>query len=320
MKGYRGQQKARMLDLRRFREAVCSTQIAKYLGCEHCGKSVDLQSVSSLNDAAPGSLFFMSNYDPESMVKDAVCIVPVEARDQIIPGFTYILSKSPKLDFAKVIQGFLTNNDVEEDGASGRAIVHSKAKLGENVRLGSGSVIEEGAQIGDGTYIGANVVIKRGVTIGKNCVISDGAIIGNDGLTIVRDQNGVPIPMRHIGGLHIGNSVEIGPNSTIGRATLGMAIIGDHVKIGPQVNVGHNGCIEKDVIITGCASIAGGVIIGEKSWLGTNCSIKQKIRIGKECVIGMGACVVRDIPDGQVYSAFPAMPIRQLQQLRRKVL
>ena len=96
-----------------------------------------------------------------------------------------------------------------------------------------------------------------------------------------------------------------------------MAQIEDGVIVGPQVNIGHNGRVGRNVIITGCSCISGGVQIGEESWLGVNCSIMQKVKIGKRCVIGIGASVNADVPDGQTVSGFPAMTLRQLQIARR---
>ncbi len=305
-----------MKDLRMFQTPVSSIELAKFLSCEHKGPVQEISCVSDISNISPGSLIFLNKYTSELCSADTVIIVNNSIREQLSGDKTFILSSNPKLDFAKVVSHFLLTTSSWSDGEK-NSYIHPSAKIDENVSIGPGAVIEAGAEINTGTIIGANTVIKKAVRIGHNCIISDGSIIGNDGLTIQRDEQGNTFPLRHVGELIIGNNVEIGPKATIGRATLSTAVVEEGVIMGPQVNLGHNGYVEKNVIITGCSSISGGVHIGEESWLGTNCSIIQKITLGKRCTIGLGACVTRDVPDGQTVTGFPAMSLRQLHMARK---
>jgi UDP-3-O-[3-hydroxymyristoyl] glucosamine N-acyltransferase len=45
-------------------------------------------------------------------------------------------------------------------------------------------------------------------------------------------------------------------------------------------------------------------------WLGPNCSIMNKINIGNNCFIGLGAVVIKDVPPGAVMAGNPAKIIR----------
>ena len=106
------------------------------------------------------------------------------------------------------------------------------------MRVGAGSVIEAGAQIGDDSDIGAlchigggarigaaamihaRVTISAGVVIGDRAVIQSGAVIGSEGFgfAVTPDQTWVKIPQ--LGGVVIGDDVEVGANTVIDAGTL----------------------------------------------------------------------------------------------------
>ena len=76
-------------------------------------------------------------------------------------------------------------------------------------------------------------------SIGARCVFKPGAVIGTDGFGFAPDADGyVKVP--HLGGVRLGNDVEVGANTTIDRGTIEDTVIGDGVKLDNQVQVGHN--------------------------------------------------------------------------------
>ena len=46
--------------------------------------------------------------------------------------------------------------------------------------------------------------------------------------------------------------------------------------------------------------------IGDNNFFGINCSVKQHLTIGSNCVIGMGAVVIHDVPDNTTVKGNPA--------------
>jgi UDP-3-O-[3-hydroxymyristoyl] glucosamine N-acyltransferase len=87
----------------------------------------------------------------------------------------------------------------------------------------------------------------------------------------------VKIPQ--IGGVAIGDDVEIGANTTIDRGTLQDTVIGDGVKLDDQVHVGHNCRIGAHTAMAGCAAVAGSTTIGAHCAIGGAARIQGHLSI-----------------------------------------
>jgi UDP-3-O-[3-hydroxymyristoyl] glucosamine N-acyltransferase len=64
-------------------------------------------------------------------------------------------------------------------------------------------------------------------------------------------------------------------------------------------------------MVVACAEVSGGVVLGRGSWVGPNASIIQQRKIGENALIGIGANVLRDVPDGITVAGNPAKPLQQ---------
>lgn len=144
------------------------------------------------------------------------------------------------------------------------------------------------------------------VLIGENCNIDPSAAIGRDGFGYEPDENGELIFFPHFGHVVIGNNVDIGAHSCIDRGTINDTVIEDGAKIDNLVHIGHNCIIGKNVSITPGVVLGGSVKIGEGTFIGMNATIKEHLTIGKNCVIGMGAVVLKDVPDNHTAFGNPA--------------
>ncbi|MCX5717064.1 MAG: hypothetical protein NTW44_01905 [Nitrospirae bacterium] len=93
--------------------------------------------------------------------------------------------------------------------------------------------------------------------IGSRVIIHSGAVIGSDGFGYVMEK-GMHYKIPQVGGVIIGDDVEIGANVTIDRATTGNTIIGRGTKIDNLVQIAHN-------VKIGENSIDDGVMVGAQS-------------------------------------------------------
>jgi len=169
--------------------------------------------------------------------------------------------------------------------------------------------IAEDVEIGEGTIIHPNVVIHNGTKIGTNCVIKANTTIGTEGLGYEKNTQGELIKFPQLGGVQLGDDVEIGPSATVRRGALDDTIIGNSVKIGAFCNVGHNCEIGDNSILT-CQCVTGGSsIVGKDVMMGIQSIIRNGIHVGDNCVLGAGAVVVKNVGQEVTVIGSPAMPI-----------
>jgi len=134
------------------------------------------------------------------------------------------------------------------------------------------------------------------------------SLIGVDAMRLVYDpaSRQKPIKMRHMGNVVIGEGVDIGPNATIHRASLGSTIIGDYNHIGSYVNIGHNVRTGKYCAFTPYVCVGGSTVLGDNVVLGMHSVIRDNLRICSEVKIGMGSLVVNNIEEPGLYYGSPA--------------
>ena len=185
------------------------------------------------------------------------------------------------------------------------SIIDPEAQIGFNVYIGPFCVIGK-ASIGDNCVIESNVQIYDEVVIGTNCNIKSSAVIGSEGFGFEFDEKGNRFRFPQIGGVIIGNHVEIGANSCIDRGALSDTVIDDYTKINNLCHIAHNNKIGKNVIIAGCVNVSGSNIIEDNVWIAPNSSIRGFLKIGKNSTIGMGAVVTKDIPANETWIGNPA--------------
>ena len=210
----------------------------------------------------------------------------------------YLISDNPRLDFIHILSflessvGFSTYEFPSE--------IHPTVKLGHNV------VIEDGCYIAEDVIIEHNVVIHSGTRIGKRSRIRSCSSIGGDGFGFERLKNGEPLRFPHLGAVIIGNDVEVGSCTTLARGTLSDTIIEDFVKIDNLVHIAHNCLIKKGAFIIACAEISGGVTIGENAWIAPNSCTNQKISVGDNSMVGLGAVVTKNVASDVTVAGNPA--------------
>jgi len=264
-----------------------------------------LEGASPVSESRPRTITWMRKQDLDwSRIQAAVIVC---ARDFTPPAGTaivFIPVENPRLVFTRILRRFFATAPA--------AGIDPTARVGEHCAIGAGVAIGPYCVIGRDVVIGARCEIRNHVVLGDrtvlgaDCVIRSHAVIGEECLGAEIDEEGHPLAVPHVGRVVIGHDVRIGCFSTVSRATLGETRIGDYVQIDDHVHVAHNVTIESDTIVTGGAEISGGVHVGPRVWLGPHCSLIQKIRIGENALIGIGAVVLRDVEPGRVAAAMPA--------------
>lgn len=218
-------------------------------------------------------------------------------------GKTLLVVKEPRNSLAAIAEHFFLDKPVS--GIHPSAIIDERAVVDPTAYIGAGCVIGK-ASIGANTVLRPNVVVYDDVTIGNNCLIQAGAIIGTDGLGCTRDEEGRLTKFPHLGGIRIGNDVEIGANCQVAKGAFSDTIIEDGCKINGLCFIAHNSHLEKNVWITGDTMLCGSVYVEKNTTIFSNVIVREQIRLGEGSIIGMGSVVTKPVPANETWFGAPA--------------
>ncbi len=234
----------------------------------------------------------------------------------------------PRLALALLSAAFDSRPPPVPPGVDPTAVVHDTARLGEGVTLGpgawvgpsvvvgAGSVVGPGVALGAGSVVGdacvlhAGVTLYDGVELGSRVVLHAGCVIGADGFGYAPSPRGA-LKVRQLGGVRLGDDVEIGANTAVDRGALDDTVVGDRTKIDNLCQVGHNVRIGTDCLIAGMTGIAGSVVIGNGVIIGGAVAVSDHVSIGEGARIAGRSGVTKDVPAGETWAGFPARPYRQ---------
>lgn len=291
------------------KQYLTASDVAKFLGVEIYGDNVQINVIRSLDNICEQAITFSKGKVERRLLKNVahVCFITSELPDSIGSN-AFVIVENPRLAFAKTLSEFFVEK--KTSGVGKYSVIHPTAKIADSVIIGNGCTIGQNVVIRGDTEIRNNVVIADGVRIGAGCLIRSNSVIGEEGFGFEFDENGTPIRIPHMGSVEIGDSVEIGNFTTISKGTLTNTIIHSHVKIDNLVHIAHNCVLGEKSMIIACAEVSGSVVVGKKCWLGPNCSIMNKIKIGDNSLIGLGAVVIENVLTGAVMAGNPAKIIR----------
>lgn len=253
---------------------------------------------------------FLKKNDPELVAKikahpSVFAIVPVGAA---MDGITHVAVANPRFEFGRVVARFFKKP--VDAGIASTAVIDPSARLGKHVGVGQYSVIGANVVIGDNTQLRNHVTIAANVTIGRDCLIKSGAVIGEEGFGFEKDENGTPIRIHHVGGVTIGDRVEIGALTSVCCGTIDDTEIGDDTKIDDHVFIAHNVKIGKNCIVIAASEVSGSVVIGDDAWLAPSVTVINGVEIGKGALLGTGAVITKPVEPNAVMGGARATFLR----------
>lgn len=197
--------------------------------------------------------------------------------------------------------------------------------IGANARIAAGVIISEHASLGDDVLLNAGVRIGHRVKIGHRFIAQSGAVIGSDGFSFVTpEKSGVEsvretlgtrneataqswTRIHSLGGVEIGDDVEVGANVAIDRGTIRATRIGRGTKLDNLVHIGHNVEIGEDTLLCGQVGIAGSSRIGNRVVMAGQCGVNDNIFVGDDVVAGGATKIFTNAPAGRVLLGYPAV-------------
>lgn len=299
-------------------------ELAAQYGCELIGDpAVAVSDVATLHNAGDGQLSFFANRAYRDQLRQtraaAVVLLAADADDCPVPA---LLTDDPYLIYALIATELhplppLQVGIHSSAFVSSTASVSASAEISANVSIGDTTVVGDGVYVAPGVVIGpgctvgdcsrilANATLVQDVEIGERCIIHPGAVIGADGFGNARTQ-GRWVKVPQIGGVHIGNDVEVGANTCIDRGSLDDTVIGDGVRLDNLIQIGHNAQIGAHTAMAATCAISGSTVIGERCMIGGQTAIAGHVSICDDVVIAGATMISKSIVEpGYYMGSFP---------------
>jgi len=301
-------------------------QLADQAGAQFVGDgSLLLSGIATLQSAEPGQLSFLSNpkYAKYLATTQAGAVILAPSM-QSECSTAMLVHDDPYLVYARLshlwspLEMAPMHGEVSRIDAS--AVIDPSVQIGQSVVIEAGVVIQADACIGDGAIIGANSVVGRrsrigenarlyagvkiyhDVQIGRNCIVQAGVVIGSDGFGFA-PHKGQWIKIAQLGGVVIGDDVEIGANSTIDRGALDPTILGNGVKLDNQVQIAHNVTVGDHTVMAACCAVAGSTSIGRHCVLAGAVGVAGHLTIVDKVHVTAMSMVIKDLKEPGVYSS-----------------
>lgn len=180
------------------------------------------------------------------------------------------------------------------------AIIHPRAQLGADCRIGPYCVISEHTELGDRCHLHSHVVIEGHTRLGTDNEIFPFAAIG------AKTQD-----LKYKGGVtrvQIGNHNTIRECVTVHSATDDGAatVIGDHNLLLCYCHIAHDCKLGNHIIISGYGGLAGHITVDDYAIVSGASAVHQFCRIGRMSIIGGCSKVVQDVPPYMLADGNPA--------------
>ena len=326
--------------------------IAAHLGGELIGDpGLQITRIGPLEGATPSTISFLSNpkYLSQLASSKAGCVIVGPAmREAAVARGASLVVPDAYLGFALLTQWWAARiRPAAMVGVHPSAVVDASASVAPGASIGPFVVIEADVVIGEGAVIGAQCFIGRGASIGKatrlaarvtlgfGChigergIVHSGVVIGADGFGFAPSAEGA-VKIEQLGGVRIGNDVEIGANTCIDRGALEDTVLEDGVKLDNLVQIGHNVRVGAHTAMAGCVGVAGSAVIGSRCFLGGGAIVLGHLKLADGVNISAASVVTRSIHQAGTYSGvFPiddnasweknAATLRNLHALRERL-
>lgn len=327
-------------------QSLTAGQVAEAIGGVVLGdRNTLFFGFSSAKECKAGDLTFAESAEFFDLANSSVAAGILVSESYGETNKVLIKVNDARVGFARTLPLFFPERKFEA-GVDTSASVAAGATVSDSAHIGPGVVIMDGTVVGDHCVIQANCVVGENCRIGNNTHffpnvsvyaksrigadvrIHSGTVVGSDGFGYVfADGEHLKIPQ--VGGVEIGDGVEIGANVTIDRGALGDTVISEGCRIDNLVQIAHNVRLGKYCIVVAQVGIAGSTVIGDYTTLAGQVGIAGHLKIGSRVTVAAQSGVMHNIPDGERWLGSPAqdhrrakrqlLAIQQLPELMRTV-
>ena len=304
-----------------------AAQIAGILnGTVDGDEGIEVSKLAKIEEGSKGSLTFLANPKYTHYIYSTQASITIVNDDFVASqdlSTTLIRVENAYKAFSQLLE-YYNQVKMNKTGIENPVFISETAKYGENLYLGAFSYIGENVKIGDNVKIYPNVYIGDNVKVGNNsvlftgaklysetvvgesCVINSGVVIGADGFGFTPNEKGEYNKVPQTGNVILEDNVDVGPGTTIDRATLGSTLIKRGVKLDNQIQIAHNVTIGENTVIAAQTGIAGSTKIGKNCIIGGQVGIAGHITIGDNVKIQAQSGIGRNVKDNETLQGSPA--------------
>lgn len=303
-------------------------------GATDLALAMDPKYAGGLSEGNAQAAVLWEGADWQALGLKAALVVPRPR--YAMSGLTKLLDPGPQIDGIHPTAVIDESASIGENAAIGPfAIIGREVKIGANARISGHCSIEEGSVIGDDVLLRSGVRIAARVNIGDGFIAHHNVVIGSDGFSFVTpEKSGVEkareslgtqnetaaqswTRIHSLGGVSIGDNVEIGAGSMIDRGTIRATKIGSGTKLDNLVHIGHNVVVGEDCLLCGQVGIAGSTRIGNRVVMGGQCGASDNIFVGDDVVAGGATKLFSNVPAGRVVLGNPAVKMETQMEIQK---
>jgi len=300
-------------------------ELATQFDCELVGDAdVVVNNVAGLQNAGPGSLSFLSNQALKKQLSATrAAAVILRAEDVKDSPVASLVSDNPYAHYA-LMAAVLHPAPSYVPGVHPSAVISQTAKVADTAHIAAHVFIGDDSFIGENTYVGPNTVVGPNCSIGDDCrlianvtfvrqstlgargIIHPGVVIGADGFGNAMTPGGwLKVPQ--VGGVRIGDDVEIGTNTTVDCGAIDDTVIEDGVRIDNLCMIAHNAHIGEHTAMAGSSGVSGSTTVGKRCMFAGQSGAVGHITICDDVVVSGKAMISKSITKPGVYANnFPA--------------
>jgi UDP-3-O-[3-hydroxymyristoyl] glucosamine N-acyltransferase len=313
--------------------------------------AVKVHNIAKIEEGAAGCISFLANLKYEPYIyttQSSIVLVSSEFKARKPVTATLIRVKDPYLSFTILLEEYQKLSRPEKSGneepswmGEGSSIgrnayrgafsyIGNNCRIGDNVKIYPQVYIGDNVQIGDNTVLYAGVKIYENCIIGQRCTIGAGTIIGSEGFGFAPQADGTYRNIPQLGNVVLEDSVDIGANTTIDRATMGSTIIRRGVKLDNLIQIAHNVEVGANTVMASQTGVSGSTRVGENCVIGGQVGIVGHIRLANRTSVGAQSGVSKEVKEeGSILFGSPAIEysnqmkstvvFKQLPELMKRV-
>jgi len=224
---------------------------------------------------------------------DVSCVVTDKGTSGSVPSrFGLCVADSPRAAFISIHNWLAT--DTEFYGRKTSCSVSRKARIHPTAVIASECVeIRDNCEIGPRAIVLERSILEEGVTVGPGSVV--GSVTGDlfgDGISAGQAEP--------TGWVRIAKMVDIHGNCTLNCPVFGgETSIGEYTKFDNLVSVGQGACIGKRCLLVASCVLGDDVVIGDDVWVGPNATIARGVVVGNKAYVTLGSVVMDNVEPGK---------------------